>query len=110
MPGMILPKGGAEKIDQIVIKTENFNHTVHNGSNVAFAEIFHFDNNSIRCEELWIWMKNKCLQWPYDSNKGLCTNKEQQLEISEILIQPIDKDKLKWIQECHDSPVAELPG
>jgi transposase InsO family protein len=32
------------------------------------------------------------------------------LEISETQILPTDENKLKWIQKCHDSPVAEHPG
>jgi hypothetical protein len=38
----------------------------------------------------------------------MCRN--ELLEISGIPIQPMDKEKLKWIQECHYSLVSGHPG
>jgi hypothetical protein len=80
MPGDIPPKGGAEKTQQIVLKTENLDQWVRKGLIVAFAETVNLDNDSVNSEKLWNWIKN--LQ-----------------EISETQILPTDKDKLKWIQE-----------
>jgi hypothetical protein len=110
MPGVISPKGVAEITQQLVLKTENLDKKVCKGLIVAFAESVNLDNNSVKPEELWNWVKKVCQHCPYDSSKGLCVHKEQSLEISETQIQLTDQHKLKWIQECHDSPVAGHPG
>jgi hypothetical protein len=58
---------------------------------VAFAETVNHANNSVNSRELWNWINNS-------------------LEMTKTQILPTDEDKLKWIQECHDSPVAGHPG
>jgi hypothetical protein len=60
MPGDIPMKGGAEKTQQIVLKTENLNKAVRRGSIVVFAETVNIDNGSITSEELWNLVKNVC--------------------------------------------------
>jgi hypothetical protein len=57
---------------------------------VAFAETVNLDNDSINSKELWNWINNL-------------------LQISETQILPTEEAKLKWILECHDSPVAGNP-
>jgi hypothetical protein len=110
MPGDIPPKGGAEKTQQIVLKTENLNKEVRRGLIVAFPKTVNVDNSSITSEELWNWVKNVGQYCPHDSSEGLCTHQEHPLQISEAQVQPTDEEKLKWILECHDSPVAGHPG
>jgi hypothetical protein len=110
MPGDIPPKGWAENTQQFVLKTENLEERVRKGLIVAFAEIDNGYNDSVSSEELWKWIKNVCQHCLHDSSEGLCTHKDQLLEISETQIQPTDEDKRKWIQECHDSLVAGHPG
>ena len=58
---------------------------------MAFAETVNLDKDFINSEELWNWIKNS-------------------LKIFETQIIATDEDKLKWIQECHYSPVAGHPG
>jgi hypothetical protein len=110
MPGDIPPKGGAEKTQQIVLKTENLDKKVRRGLIVTFAESVNVDNSSITPEELWNWVKYICQYCPHDSSEALCTRQEHPLEISNAQVQPTDEAKLKWIQECHDSPVAGHQG
>jgi hypothetical protein len=110
MPGDIPPKGGAEKTQQMVLKMENLDKEVRRGLIVAFAETVNIYSGSITSEELWNWVKNVCQHCPYDSSKGVCTHQERPLEVSEAQVHPTDEKKLKWIQECHDSPVAGHPG
>jgi hypothetical protein len=105
-----LRRGGAEKTQQIVLKTEHLDKEVRRGLIVAFAETVNIDNGSITSEELWNWVKIICHHCPYDSSEGLCTHQERLLEILEIQVQPTNEEKLKWIWECHDSPVAGHPG
>ena len=94
MPGDIPPKGGTEKTQQNVLKMENPDKELCKSSIVVFAETVNIDNDSISPEELWNWVKNK-----------------QSLEIFESQqAQPTDKEKLKQIQKCHDSPVAGHQG
>jgi hypothetical protein len=110
MPGDIPEKGGAEKTQQILLKTENINIEVRRGFIVSFAETVNVDSGSITSEELWNWVKSVCQHGPYDSSEGLCTHQECPLEVSEAQVQPTDEEKLKWIWEYHDSPVAGHPG
>jgi hypothetical protein len=102
--------GGAEKTQQIVLKTENLNKELHEAHIVAFAETVNLDNDSTSTEELWNWIKKVCQKCPHDSSEGLHVHKEQPLGSSEIQVQPMDEDKLKWIQEYHNTPVAGRPG
>jgi hypothetical protein len=60
MPGDITPKGGAEKTQHIVLKTEKLDNEVSWGLIVAFAEAVNVDNGPIISNELWNWVK-KCL-------------------------------------------------
>jgi hypothetical protein len=110
MPGDIPPKEGAEKTQQIVLKTENLNKEVRMGLIVAFAETVNIDNSSITCRKLRNWVKNHYRHCPHDCSEGLCTHQEHPLEISEAQVQPTNQDKLKWIREYHDSAVAGHPG
>ena len=75
---------------------------------IAFAETLSFENDSVSPEELWNWVKNVCQQCPHDSSEGLCKHKP--LEAYEVQVQSTGEDKLKWIQEHHDSPAAGHPG
>src|ERR1700737_276995 len=71
MPGDIPPKGGAEKTQQIVLKTENLDKEVQKGLVVAFAEVVN-GNEEISPTELWNWIQNVCKDCPVDSSEGLC--------------------------------------
>jgi hypothetical protein len=106
----IRPKGGAEKTLNIIVKTENLDKELRKNMIMVFAETVNLDNDPTSTEELCNWVKRVCQQCPYDSSKGLDTHKEQLLGMDEIQIQPTDQEKLKWIQECHDSPVAGHTG
>jgi hypothetical protein len=106
MPRNIPPKGGAEKTQQIVLKTENLDKELHKTLIVVFAKTVSLENNSTSAEERWNWVKQEYQQCPNNSRKRLCTHREQLLEIAEIQTQPTDEDKFKWIQEWHNSPVA----
>jgi hypothetical protein len=76
MPGDIPPKGGAEKTQQMVLKTENLDKEVRRGLIVAFAEAVNIDNGSITSEELWNLVKNVGQHCPHDSSEGLCTHQK----------------------------------
>jgi hypothetical protein len=106
MPGDIPPKGVAEKTLHIGLKIENLDERVRKVLIVTFAETGNMDSDSVSSEELWNWIKTLCQHCLYNSREGLCTHEDHSLEISETQIIPTDKDKLKWIQECHDSPVV----
>jgi hypothetical protein len=88
-------EGKGRKNPANLAKMENLNEKVRTGLIVAVAGAVDFDNNSISSDKLWNWMKYVCQQFLYDSSKGLCTHKEQLLEISGTQIQPTDADKLK---------------
>jgi hypothetical protein len=61
---------------------------------VAFAETVNFDNDSVSPEELWNRVKNKQTLEIFESQQAQLT----------------DEEKIKRIQEYHDSPVAGHPG
>jgi hypothetical protein len=94
----------------MMLKTENLNKDLCETVIVAFADTVYQDNYSTSTEELWKQVKKVCQQYLHHSSEGLCAYKEQLLESSKIQIQPIDEKKLKWIQECHDSPVTQHQG
>jgi hypothetical protein len=73
---------------------------------VAFANTVNLDNNSTILHKWCECVQNMCKQCLYNRSKGLCTHRNEPLEISEIQILAMDLEKLKWIQECHDSPVT----
>jgi hypothetical protein len=94
-----------------VLKTESLEEKAQNELIVAFTETVNLDNNSVSPKELWNWVQKACQQCLYNSSEGLCTYKNQSLEILEIQQpQPTDKENLKWIQECHDSLGTGYPG
>jgi hypothetical protein len=93
-----------------MLKTENLDKEVRTGLIVAFAETVNIDNGSIISKVLWNLVKTGCQHCPYDSSEECCTHQERPLEVSEAQVQPMDEEKLKWIRECHDSPVAGYPG
>ena len=101
MPGDIPPKGGAEKTQQIVLKTENLDKRIQQGLVVAFAEVVNQDKTDPK--ELWSWIQNVCKDCPLDSSEGLCTN-------ARVTSNNEDSDKLRLIKEHHDSPPAGHPG
>jgi hypothetical protein len=92
-----------------VLKTENLDKKVSRGLIVAFAKTVNVDNGSITSEELQNWVKNVCQYCPYNSSEGWCTHQECPLKVSKAQVQPTDEEKLKWIRECHDSPIAGHP-
>jgi hypothetical protein len=89
---------------------ENLDERIGKGLIVALMETVNLDGDSISSEELWNWIKNVYQYCLYDSSEGLYTHTDQLLKISETQISATDEDKLKWSQECHDSPVAGHPG
>jgi hypothetical protein len=91
-----------------VLKTENLDKEHRKTLITAFAERVNLDKDSTSTEELCNWIIRVCQQGPYDSGERLYTHREQPLEIAEIQTQPTNKDKLKWIQKYHNSPVAVL--
>jgi hypothetical protein len=52
MPGNIPPKGGAEKTQQIGLKTVNLDKRIQHGLVAAFAEIVNLGEEEINPEEL----------------------------------------------------------
>jgi hypothetical protein len=64
------------------------------------------DNDLVKPDQRWNRVINICMQCPYDSSKGIW---RELLEVSKSQIQRTDEDKLKQIQECHDSPDAGHP-
>jgi hypothetical protein len=103
--------GGAEYTQQIMLTTKNLNMELRKHLVVAFTELVHLDNNSIKSDNIRILSEYICMQYPYNSCDGIYTHKKSLLEVSEL--QPIeltDKDKFKWIQDCHVSLVTGYPG
>jgi hypothetical protein len=110
MPGDIPPKGGAEKMKQIMFKMKNIDKEVCRELIVAFADTVNIESTAIFPEELWNWVKNVCQHCLYNSSEGLCTHQECSIEVTEAHVQTTNEEKLKWIQDFHDSPVAGHPG
>jgi hypothetical protein len=53
MQGDIPPKGGAEKTQQIMLKTENLDKELHKNLVVVFMATVTLDNNLLNPDELW---------------------------------------------------------
>jgi hypothetical protein len=103
MPGDIPPKGGAEKTQLIVHKTVNLDKRTRQGLVAAFAEVVNLGEENINSEERWNCIENICKDCPLDSSEGLCINTTQ-------INNEKNSDKLKWLSEHHNSPIAGHSG
>ena len=99
MPGDIPPKGGAEKTQQIVLKTENLDKRIQKGLVVVFVEVVNREEEEVGPEELWNWIQNVCKDCPVDSSEGLCVNATKTINNDR-------SDVLQLIKEHRDLPAA----
>jgi hypothetical protein len=53
IPGDIPPKEGAEKPQQIMLRTENLNKKIQQGPEMAFTEVVNQDEENIDSKKLW---------------------------------------------------------
>jgi hypothetical protein len=100
----------AEKTQQIILKTDNLDLELQKNMVVTYTDTVNLNDNSVNPDQLWNCLQKVSMQYPYDSSKEICTHKKEPLEVSEFQqTQQKDKDKHKWIPDCHDSVVMRHP-